>query len=591
MRSTRRSPTSFHSIFTAVALVMLCAVSSGAPPPPVRPAPHSVPRPVDIKPQEFPVARGDESPSRSEQIGSTFARDPASILGTKAVVGHIEQNADLSSVKTAGEDLLREDFHEAQRRSQRALSISVYDKWAKDKFKETALTDFETSISTLSGKRGYIIFSGNWMNGNSLIKLSRPHSVDIEYALIRTNRLAYATLYLPYLTAFDISYAATSPMTKATAPIVAIDTELFSYEQGPAIRHRELLFDPRADVRVFYKTGQNETVEMKSVESRQLEFEPGKAEPATIERFLGCCVYVRPPAYRAQLVKFLKSIRFNVSQMRIALMVHDSATRSHLAGDPLLSSHGRAEAIDRRTTDIELWVVSQLKKASGGTLLLLGHVEGADYVVRDSSGNVVGKIPVRRTNELALLHGVTLLNLGCKTADTLHEHDGIGVYDAFNSIHMLHAISTAVNSGPATIADFLEKLGTPEARIVIPASILKNKDALATLRSLRDPGGKNILQGNRVRVPAIQPIVSPNGTKEGFPTSLSVFLTSGRYNQRGFYPVVAELHIVMDPCKVLSAAKKLKWDGSDKFTCDQYRKVPYIPVITHLYGNPERRYR
>ena len=290
-------------------------------------------------------------------------------------------------------------------------------------------------------------------------------------------------------------------------------------------------------------------------------------------------------------MKFLKSIRFNVNGMRVALMVHDSATRAHLAADALLSGQGRAEAIDRSTTDIEPWVAKQLKKAAGATLLLLGHVEGSDYVVRNASGTAIGRIAITRTNELALEYGVTLLNLGCKSASTLHEHDGIGVYDAFNSIHMLRAISSAVHARPATIADFLEKLGTPEARIVVPAAILKNKDAVAVLRTLRDPDGKNVFDGNKMRLPAIQPIISPSGTKHGFPVSLAVYLTSARANQRGFYPVVAQLQIVMDPCKVLSSAKRLEWDGSRESTCEQYRKTPYIPVVTHLYGNPERRYR
>lgn len=366
MCAPRRLSPRYRSILLTFTFLMLSATSSGAAPP-VRPATRAVPHPVEMLTKKPPVSQGEPSHPGNAEIGSTTARDPASILGTKAVAGHIEQQADIASAKTAGTSLLNEDFHDSQRRGQEYLSMMMYDAHAKDKFKEAGLADLEASISSLSGRRGYIIFTGNWTTEASIIKLSRSQSFNLEYALIKATNLAYATLYLPYLTGSDTRSAATSLLQKATAPIVAVEKELFSYVQGKAIRHRELFFDPRADVRVFTNTADNEPAPMTPVKSRQLEFEPGKAEPATIKQFLGCCVYVRPPAYGAQLLKFLKSIRFNVSQMRVALMVHDSATRAHLAADALLSGQGRAEAIDRSTTDIEPWVVKQLKKAAGGT--------------------------------------------------------------------------------------------------------------------------------------------------------------------------------------------------------------------------------
>ncbi|MDQ1833767.1 hypothetical protein, partial [Massilia scottii] len=78
--------------------------------------------------------------------------------------------------------------------------------------------------------------------------------------------------------------------------------------------------------------------------------------------------------------------------------------------------------------------------------------------------------------------------------------------------------------------------GTPEARIVIPATIMAKADSVAALRDLRDPAGRKVVEGNRMRIPAIQPIVSPGGTTKGFPTSMSVFLASARQNARGFPP-------------------------------------------------------
>jgi hypothetical protein len=527
-----------------------------------------------------------------EQDRQNKESNAKSILDSKAVSGRIEQHAELSSARAIGRNIWLSQFNQMQSRYQaekrwdpyvRPISLLSYEQFQQKQFEKNEPSVIAASVDKESNERGSVIFTGNWNGGGSLVKISHPFSGK-SYSFIPASDVASASLYLPYLVSFERSSKGGGRLTKATAPLVAVDEEMFAYDKNEVTYHREFRFDPRIDLR-SYDTTNIEAFQLRRIENRQLEFVPGLAEPATIAKLLGCCVYVRPPAYKGQLVKFLKEIRFDVRRLSVALMVHDSASRSYLASDRFFAQHGRAEVIHRNTKDIEPWVVAQLKKASGGTLLLLSHVEGKDYVVREANGAEVGRISIERTNELALLHGVTLFNLGCKTGAVLRQHDGIGVYDTFNSIHMLKTISKALSTGPKTIASFLERLGTPEARIVIPASIMANADALAALHRLHDESGREIVEKGRIRVPAIDPIVSPRGMTQGFPTAMSVFLTSRLPNERGFFPVVAEINIVMSGCAVLAAAKKLTWDGSERLTCKEFKAVPYKPVVTHLYGD------
>ncbi|MFZ3001891.1 MAG: hypothetical protein WA071_16315 [Undibacterium umbellatum] len=530
------------------------------------------------------------SPHSKELVESRKARDSEEYaFRTKAVTGRIEKTDDFLRANSIGYNLWAGELWQLNKGRTIDFTSYGYSNARKKEFKQAVMPGLEKLIDSEAENRGFLIYSGGGSQG-SIVRLGHHNSLRWgDYAFIGPKLLAQATLYLPFIAGLN-TYEQNMRVTKQKAPLVAIDEEFFRFDKDGSVRHLEFLFDPRVDIR-SYKFSDTNPIRLKQLESRQLEFMPGEAEPATIAKLLGCCVYVRPPVYGNELVEFLKTVRFDATRLRIALMVQDSATRSHLAGNMLLSGHGRAEAINRETTELEPWIVSQLKKASGGTLLLLGHVEGNDYVVRSSNGAEAGRIPVRRANELALQYRVTLFNLGCKTAATLRDYDGIGVYDAFNSVHMLRSISKAIHSGPSTIADFLERLGSPEARIVIPASIMTKAESLSALKDLRDPNGLKIADGKRMRIPAVQPIVSPGEMTMGFPTSMSVFLTSARQNTRGFYPVMAELHVVMNACKVLVAAKKLKLEGSDKLTCAQYQDAPHIQVITHLYGEPERKLR
>lgn len=595
-------------VVAVTTLTMLCHVPQQALSQPAKPTPSysHKPKPPATKPPEIPSSKArksttSEGTSSKESENQHDPLDPASILSKKAIAGRIntgsaENGNDLFRIQSAGWQIFRSQFLEWNNKKKhekqfdhfvQLISPSDYKTSLAKHFEETT-PGLEAIIQKSAGTRGFVIFSGGWNKGGSIVSLSRP-PWGKEYSLISAQQVAQAVLYLPYITETNISDKGKS-WTKATAPLVAIDEKLFYHEENEVVYHREVMLDPRVQAH-SYKATDTGLIELRQLESRQLEFKPGEAEPATVAKLLGCCVYIRPPAYKGQLVKFFKELKFSTKHLRIALMVHDSATRSFLERDAFLSVEGRSESINRATKDIEKWVVTQLKKASGGTLLLLSHVEGKDYVVRNSNGTEVGRIPIQRVNDLALRHEVTLLNLGCRTADVLHQYDGIGVYDAFNSLHMLKAISTTLKSGPKTVASFLEKLGTPEARIVIPASIMANKASVAALRTLHDQAGRDLVEGNLLRIPAIEPIVSPNGMIKGYPTSTSVFLTSSRQSVSGFFPVVAELQIVMPACKVLAAAKRLKWEGSDLLNCEQYRNERYVPVQTHLYGDPDRKFR
>lgn len=548
------------------------------------PAPH-----IEVKTIERP------SSGRALDLGDKRAGESAnsiySPLVRSALTGQLVDRTTLLQAAAYGDEIFRSDFKEAERLSRFPINELKFELSRSETAKETWNERFIRALVKEAGPRGFALFSGGWSSDGSLISMFRPEYDEFKYAFVKKAQVSDATLYIPYSVAFGDPFQRTEhPLKKGDAPLVVVDRDLFAEATMEGVHHRELLFDPRLDLKTYWRT-ESGTLKTTPIESRQLEFDVSSTEPATMRRLLGCCVYVRPPVYGEDFAKFLRLVRFDSTRVRVALMVHDSATRSAMQADIFLSSGGRSQAIGRNVSDIDSWLTAQIKGAAGGTMLLLAHVEKRDYVVRDSSGTEVGRIPVRRANELALTHGVTLFNLGCKTASALHDFDGIGVFEAFNSVRMLRTISDSLRSHPKSIADFLERLGTPEAKIVIPASLIGKDGTDSLLAELRNGHVRAVVDRKALRIPAIELVVSPSATIRSNPSTLSVYLTSGRRNQRGTYPVIAELQVVLNPCSMLEAAKKVGWEAKQGISCTQVRTEAALPVRTYLYGNPERAFR
>ena len=119
----------------------------------------------------------------------------------------------------------------------------------------------------------------------------RPESDELKYAFVEKWQVPDATLYIPYRVAYgDPFLGAQRPIKKGDAPLVVVDQDLFAEATMEGVHHRELLFDPRLDLKTYWRT-KSGSVKTALIESRQLEFEASSMEPATMSKLLGCCVY------------------------------------------------------------------------------------------------------------------------------------------------------------------------------------------------------------------------------------------------------------------------------------------------------------
>lgn len=448
-----------------------------------------------------------------------------------------------------------------------APSRHEYDSDLRPLFDQLHSSDLLGKLLKATGDRGLVSISEPFTKNRTLVSIwpsgtkggiaTPPNAI----AVVESGNLSAATLFTPTLARFTengvklmryFSEPAPKPADLRGAAVLAIHSGMYYREnEGQTdsfepVGFRDFPVDPNASLKVIDQKSDT-TFELLDTEQRVLKFDIGdKTEPATMSKLLGCCVFVRPPVLVSALAKMLRSKVFSAERVHIAVMVRDTATKDVVMRDALLGKSGRVEFVPGESFSGEKWLTEQMENARGKTLLLLGHVEGSNYVVRSPANEELGRVSMARANELAVRHSVTLFNLGCRTADHLSAMSGIGVANTFNSVHMVKTIASALRAKPSTIAGFLEKLGTPEANIVLPAHLLADQSAWARLSEETLPDGVKALNGRTWRAPGTRVVVTPDISVLGKMVGLKVHLTLDRKASDGAYPVVATMYLVID---------------------------------------------
>ncbi len=197
---------------------------------------------------------------------------------------------------------------------------------------------------------------------------------------------------------------------------------------------------------------------------------------AFTRRIVGCCVYGVPPHYAKLFNSALRRIPFRRSTVSILNLVRNTSTIEALKSDPNLSSRIAGPEVTKiaQTAD----VIKQIQASAGRQLIILGHVEGEQFVIRRPDGTVQASIDVSLLVKEADVVGTTLMLVGCRTAEQINSaRSGFGVVESFNSLKAISALSRATQKSQNQL-EFLEALSGDGFNLVIDQKFLDSHKRL-----------------------------------------------------------------------------------------------------------------
>jgi hypothetical protein len=188
-----------------------------------------------------------------------------------------------------------------------------------------------------------------------------------------------------------------------------------------------------------------------------------------MRKAIGCCFYGIPPHAIAQLVGRLRQKPFNPHKVTFGSLARDSATDTAIGQSRVLS---RIAKDSSTSLGSPADVLKLIRSSSGNTLVLLGHREGPEFVVRNADGNVAYSVGIAEMHAHAREHGTALIALGCETAKAIDfQTSGLGVVTKFNTVKATALLEKAIAES-TTLADFFEKLTDNDLRIVASEHVL-----------------------------------------------------------------------------------------------------------------------
>ena len=201
-----------------------------------------------------------------------------------------------------------------------------------------------------------------------------------------------------------------------------------------------------------------------------------KPPPSLISKIKGCCLYGRPPHFSQKFSDALSKQEINPNRVKFASLFIDSATEEAVLGSPLVRSSripGDGRKLNSRTDFDKLMVA-----AKGSTLILVGHVEGSDYVVRDSGNRENFRISIADARQVAKVNNVRLVDIGCETVNAIEsESMGFGVITKYNSVDAVKSLNRALTDAK-TFEDFLVSLSSEGLKVVVEQSFVDQPDQM-----------------------------------------------------------------------------------------------------------------
>lgn len=218
--------------------------------------------------------------------------------------------------------------------------------------------------------------------------------------------------------------------------------------------------------------------------------------PSAIAKIKGCCLYGRPPHLATAYGEALSKRPFDASNVKVASLFIDRATE-----DAFQVSRG-AKAARVAGDGSKLNDINQLKTifatAKGKTLILIGHVEGVDYVVRNSANAEKFRVPIETIRSMARENNVSLIDIGCETTAAIQTKAlGFGVIGKYNSVEAVKSVERALQQS-RNLQDMLEAMSSEGLKIVIDQNFVKER--VTSTRASVYSQAKNVARSFWVRV-------------------------------------------------------------------------------------------
>jgi hypothetical protein len=193
--------------------------------------------------------------------------------------------------------------------------------------------------------------------------------------------------------------------------------------------------------------------------------------PILMSRVLGCCLFGIPPHLAGQYQKALEARPFDRKDVRLLSLVRDSGTKSAINESVSLKAANLGDSKGPITNLAQ--IESVLRAASGTTVVLVSHVEGTNFVIRDAAQKLVSSMPIDSVRALASKYNVELIDLGCETAQQLTlKNLGIGVTTKFNTVDAVRALDRALAKS-ANYGDFFQAITSENLRVVVDQGFMR----------------------------------------------------------------------------------------------------------------------
>lgn len=186
--------------------------------------------------------------------------------------------------------------------------------------------------------------------------------------------------------------------------------------------------------------------------------------PLILSKILGCCFFGIPPHLAQRYGEALRARPFQQGEVRFMSLIRDSATDSAINKSLLVKDRrlGNGEQISK-LADIE----QSFQSAKGKTVVLVGHVEGSNFVARNAKKEVTMNIPIANLRATARKYDVELIDLGCRTAQEISTDSlGLGVTTRFNTVDAVQSVDRALSKS-RNYAEFFENLTGEGLKVVI----------------------------------------------------------------------------------------------------------------------------
>jgi hypothetical protein len=205
-----------------------------------------------------------------------------------------------------------------------------------------------------------------------------------------------------------------------------------------------------------------------------------KPPPLILKKIAGCCFFGIPPHLASKYAEALKARSFQSKEVRFLSLVRDSATEAAIRNAPhVQKANLRESGKVLNLADIE----ASFKDAKGKTVVLIGHVEGENFVTRNARSEVALSVSIHDLRASASKYGIELIDLGCRTAQQISKDSlGVGVTTRFNTVDAVNSINRAM-SHSKNYEEFFENLTSGGLKVVVDGEFARGSALRAEIYS------------------------------------------------------------------------------------------------------------